>query len=108
LPSLLLCLTLRKQEVMSNSVALHAMVHGHVQGVFYRAFVMEKALELGLTGYARNLPSRRDVEVRVEGDKEKIEQLLECLKTGPARASVEKVTATWQNYKGEFTSFTIR
>jgi len=68
----------------------------------------KKAQELGLTGYARNLPSGRDVEVRAEGDKEKIEQLLGYLKTGPARASVEKVTTTRLNYKGEFTSFTIR
>jgi acylphosphatase len=92
---------------MSNSIALHAIIHGHVQGVFYRAFVMEKARELGLTGYARNLPSGRDVEVRAEGDKEKIEQLLGYLKTGPARASVETVATTLLNYKGEFTSFTI-
>ena len=54
---------------MSNPVALHAIVHGHVQGVFFRAFVAKKAAELALTGYVRNLPSEIDVEVQPKGRK---------------------------------------
>jgi acylphosphatase len=92
---------------MLNPVALNAIVHGHVQGVYYRAFVREKAVELGLAGFARNLSSGRDVEVRVEGEKEQIEILVDYLKVGPSRAMVEEVTVTWSKYGGAYSSFTV-
>jgi acylphosphatase len=93
---------------MSNQMALHAVVHGHVQGVFFRAFVAEKATELELTGYVCNLPSGRDVEVRAEGEKEQIDTLAGYLKIGPTRALVEEVTTTWSKFSGKYTRFTIQ
>jgi acylphosphatase len=93
---------------MSNHVALHAIIHGHVQGVYFRAFVLEKARELGLTGYARNLPSGRDVEVQAEGEKAQLEKLAEYLKAGPVMSLVEETTFTWSKSSGEYTGFTIK
>jgi acylphosphatase len=93
---------------MSNLVALRAVIHGHVQGVYFRAFVLEKAQELGLTGYARNLPSGRDVEVQAEGDKAQLEKLAGYLKTGPAMSLVEEATFTWSKSSGEYNCFTIK
>ena len=43
----------------------HLIVSGRVQGVFFRANVRNKAAELGLKGYAKNLEND-DVEVVVE------------------------------------------
>ena len=40
---------------MSQQACLHAVVHGLVQGVNFRYFVMHRAVELGLTGYVRNV-----------------------------------------------------
>jgi acylphosphatase len=94
--------------VMSSSVSLFAVVHGHVQGVYFRAFVREKAVELGLNGYVRNLPSGRDVEVQVEGEREQLEALLGHLKKGPSMALVEEVKTTWSKSSGKYCSFVIR
>ena len=66
------------------------MVHGHVQGVYYRAFVQEKAIELGLTGYARNLDDGR-VEVYAAGSEEKLSQLGGLMYRGPRWADVRGV-----------------
>ena len=38
------------------SLCERCIVIGHVQGVFFRASTQRKAQELGLTGYAKNLP----------------------------------------------------
>ncbi len=71
-----------------------ALVGGRVQGVGYRAFVRAKALELGLSGYAENLPDGR-VEVVAEGEEEDLKLLLHFLKRGPRLAEVRTVDVTW-------------
>ena len=65
----------------------HLIVSGRVQGVFFRANVRNKAAELGLKGYAKNLEND-DVEVVVEGSEEKIKELIDFIKKGPGIASV--------------------
>lgn len=92
---------------MSELAYLSAMVYGHVQGVFYRAFVSRVAKALGLKGYVRNLP-RGNVEVCVEGNKQQLEKLVEQLKIGPPEAWVEKVEITWADYTGQFSNFEAR
>ena len=49
---------------------LVALVKGRVQGVGYRAFAQKKALELGLSGYAENLPDGRVEAVEVQWGEE--------------------------------------
>jgi len=59
---------------------LEAKIYGRVQGVGFRVFVQEKALMLGVTGYARNkYTPRRHVEVVAEGPKPALETLLHFL-----------------------------
>lgn len=84
----------------------HIVVSGLVQGVFFRSFVQENALKLGLKGFVRNLPSG-EVEAVVEGYDEGIEKLIGKLKAGPPSARVENVDVKWQPYKGEFDGFRI-
>jgi acylphosphatase len=93
---------------LSSAASLHAVVHGQVQGVFFRVYVSTKAAELGLTGYVRNLPSGQDVEVRAEGDKDKLERLVDHLKAGPPVSRVERVTANWSRHTGQFSRFIIK
>lgn len=64
-------------------------VSGRVQGVFYRATTAQRARELGVTGYAKNLPDGR-VEVLACGEAEAVNELVEWLWTG---SSASKVTA---------------
>ncbi|MFC1925576.1 acylphosphatase [Chloroflexota bacterium] len=94
---------------MSNYVlaSLHTIVRGRVQGVFFRAFVQSHANALGLTGYVRNLQSGA-VEVQAEGERGKLEELLQVLHQGPPAARVEKVEESWSDYNGDFSSFSVR
>lgn len=93
---------------MAELASLQARVNGRVQGVYFRAFVEEKADELGLAGYVRNLPDGRTVEVLAEGDREKLEKLVSYLQIGPPSAKVEKVTTSWSEYTGDYSRFGIR
>jgi acylphosphatase len=93
--------------MMEGSVAVRATVYGRVQGVFFRAFVEEHAQQLGLRGYVRNRPSG-DVEVVAEGERERVERLLEYLKMGPPGARVKRVVTRWSEYTGNYASFRVR
>lgn len=75
---------------MKEVSARRCFVSGKVQGVFYRASTARKAHELGLGGYARNLPDGR-VEVHVVGDAEAVESLVEWLWQGSRLSVVEAV-----------------
>jgi acylphosphatase len=94
-------------EVSSKRAALQATVHGRVQGVYFRRFAVLRARELGLAGYARNLPDGT-VEVRAEGDADRLQELLSYLEEGPPGARVDGVTTNWSQYTGSFTGFGIR
>ena len=90
---------------MAEQASLLAIVHGRVQGVYFRAFVRNHAEALGLNGYVRNLSGGRAIEVRAEGEKTKLDELLSHLRVGPPRANVEYVDVTWSQYTGSFTDF---
>lgn len=86
---------------------LHAVIDGSVQGVGFRAFVVEVAGALHLTGWVRNLYDGR-VEVTAEGPRPGLDQLLNKLRTGPRMAFVSEVDHHWQPATGEFASFDLR
>lgn len=81
-------------------------VSGRVQGVFFRDYTRKWASSLSLTGWVRNLNDGR-VEVMVEGEKERIEELIERLREGSPMAEVKDVETEWQEFKGEFSDFRI-
>lgn len=66
------------------------LVSGKVQGVFYRASTRERALDLGVSGRATNLPDGR-VEVIAEGDVVALDALEAWLRLGPPAARVDAV-----------------
>jgi acylphosphatase len=68
------------------------LVHGLVQGVFFRNSTQKKATELCLTGWVRNLPEG-GVELVACGPIENLKQLETWLWQGPPAANVEKVLA---------------
>lgn len=67
--------------------AARFLVSGKVQGVFFRASTRERALDLGLSGRATNLPDGR-VDVIAEGDAAALDAWLH---QGPPAARVESV-----------------
>jgi acylphosphatase len=92
----------------STLASLHATITGHVQGVYFRAFVDQHAQALGLTGYVRNLTQSEGVEVEAEGERARLEQLIKHLHRGPRAARVDKVDVRWGAYSGRFPGFIIR
>lgn len=92
---------------MSNLSSFQALIYGRVQGVYFRAFVLRSARELGLTGYVRNTPERA-VEVHAEGERNQLEKLIERLKVGPPAAKVDRVVIDWSEHIEGYADFGIR
>jgi acylphosphatase len=90
----------------SERVLAEILISGRVQGVCYRAFALEEAEALGLCGWVRNLPDGK-VQVEVEGPRERVEQLLDCLRKGPPRAQVTDLQVIWKAPVGHTQRFTI-
>jgi acylphosphatase len=86
---------------------VHLTVRGCVQGVYFRAFVRDRARHLGLTGYGCNCPDG-SVEIVAEGDIRCLEQLVVLCNSGPPDATVQDITAEWQEASGEFPNFAVR
>ncbi|MBE9478229.1 MAG: acylphosphatase [Chloroflexi bacterium] len=93
--------------MVSDLASVQVTVYGHVQGIFFRAFTSRWAAELGLTGYVRNLPWQTAVEVRAEGERDRLEKLISHLETGPPAARVTEVVTRWSAYTGGYSSFSI-
>lgn len=93
---------------MTDLASVQAMVYGRVQRVYFRDFTSRHAAELGVTGYVRNLPDGKAVEVQAEGERNKLEQMIDQLKVGPPGARVEKVVTNWSEYTGSYPDFSIR
>ncbi|MFC2069008.1 acylphosphatase [Chloroflexota bacterium] len=92
---------------MSNMAAVHVIIRGYVQGVFFRAFVSKKASQLNLVGYVRNLPGGKMVEVVAVGERKQLKKLSSQLKVGPPGAKVENVVTNWLDYADTYTDFNI-
>ena len=60
-----------------------------------------------LTGYVRNLPDGT-VEICAEGEKERLEEMVEYLKSGPPAAKVDRVETDWRRYSGDYPGFGVR
>jgi len=89
-----------------NNIRLHVFISGRVQGVWFRENTLKKAKNLGIFGWVKNLPDGK-VEAVFEGEKEKVEKMLEWSKRGPFFAKVTGLEARDEAYKEEFSDFTI-
>tara|TARA_Y100000310_G_scaffold343975_1_gene454320 strand:- start:3067 stop:3336 length:270 start_codon:yes stop_codon:yes gene_type:complete len=85
---------------------VHIVVHGSVQGVFFRAKTKDTALGLGLKGYVRN--KEDTVEVIAEGPEDKLKELISFCKKGPEMAKVNKVDVHFDEASNEFDGFEVR
>lgn len=81
----------------------HLLITGLVQGVWFRGSMVEKARELGVTGWVRN---RRDgsVEAIVAGDAGQVAAIMNWARQGPQGARVDHVAV--EIAQGEFAAFT--
>ena len=78
----------------------HVVVHGRVQGVFFRDSLRARARELGVSGWARN-NGDGTVEAVFEGPEPAVAALVEWSRHGPPRARVDRLDATEEAVAGE-------
>ena len=76
--------------VSDQRIRRHVVVHGRVQGVFFRDSVRERARAQGVHGRVRNRPDGA-VEAVFEGPPEAVEALVRFCETGPRSARVSRV-----------------
>ena len=87
--------------------AFTATVTGRVQLVMYRDFVQRKARAMGIVGMVKN-NNDGSVVVVAEGERTKLDTLLEYMKRGSVLARVDAVTVEWSDPKGIFQTFSIQ
>jgi acylphosphatase len=92
---------------MRQDQRLQAVVKGEVQGVGFRWAVQRQAGQLGLTGYAENLPDG-SVRVEAEGDPARLDELEAFLRQGPHWAEVDSLDSQRVPATGEFRGFGTR
>ena len=82
------------------------MVSGRVQGVYFRSYTADKARELGINGWVRNVAGGR-VEAVFEGEEQAVREMVEWCWTGSPSARVEEVQVAWEEATGEFEGFDV-
>lgn len=91
---------------MEGKIRAHMIISGSVQGVFFRQNTFKKAKELGVLGWVRNLPDGR-VEVIFDGDRDRVEKMVNWAKKGPVSALVRDFKIEWQETKEALNDFKI-
>jgi acylphosphatase len=86
---------------------VRCLVHGRVQGVYFRAATRQQAHGLGLTGWVRNC-SDGTVEVLAEGEQTSLQHLVEWCHHGPPGARVTRLEVHWDEPAGHLEPFEIR
>ncbi len=77
--------------------AIHLIIKGKVQGVFYRATAKKKAKELNITGWIKNNEDG-DVEAVASGAESALQTFIDWCENGPEKAVVENVIIRKINY----------
>jgi acylphosphatase len=83
-----------------------AIVHGRVQGVFFRDSTRERANAQGVSGWVSNR-SDGAVEAVLEGPPDAVDRVLSFLHTGPRSASVDHVDVSDEEPEG-ISGFSVR
>jgi acylphosphatase len=91
---------------MSDSVRSRVVVHGRVQGVFFRDSCRREADARGVAGWVTNR-SDGAVEAVFEGDPDAVRALVAWCREGPRSADVDSVDETSEEPEG-MTGFAIR
>ena len=83
---------------------LHLIIHGRVQGVYYRDSMRREALRLSVSGWVRNRDDGT-VEAVLHGSADAVEALAQWARRGPEHARVERVHVS--SIEGTHTGFMI-
>lgn len=81
------------------TVTKHLIISGRVQGVAYRAWLIQKAEAGGIHGWVKNRHNGT-VEALLHGPEDKVNALIERTHKGPDAAHVTDVVMTETHYDG--------
>ncbi|MDG6220821.1 MAG: acylphosphatase [Candidatus Thermoplasmatota archaeon] len=90
-----------------QEVRAHIFFTGKVQGVYFRANTNQKAKEMGIRGWVKNMPDGR-VEAVFEGSREGVDATIEYCKNGQPYARVLETEIRWEEPKGDPSFLVIR
>ena len=91
----------------NDQARIHIWVSGRVQGVGFRAYVLQAGALYGLVGWVHNL-GYDEVETVAEGPRPVLERFAEEVKTGPRASRVEAARVEWEIPLGEFKRFYVK
>jgi acylphosphatase len=83
---------------------LRLVIHGHVQGVFFRDSMRREAQNLSISGWVRNR-SDGSVEAAVQGEPADVDAIVRWAHRGPQTAQVERVEI--EPYQGNYSNFEV-
>jgi len=86
---------------------VHIYIKGDVTGVGFRAWTKIQAKIIGVTGWIRN-KEEGFIEAQIQGDEDKVNQIIELIKKGPPISHVSDIQLFWQEPKEIFDGFEIR
>jgi len=92
---------------MSEKIRAHIFVSGRVQGILFRDRTRKKAQRIGVQGWVKNLIDNR-VEMILEGEKDKIQELIKWIEEEPFLVKVDNLEVKWEKYQSEFHNFEIK
>ena len=85
---------------------VRVVVTGRVQGVWFRAATRDKAQQLGVNGYVRNMVNG-DVEFVAEGNDAEVDRLIQWARQGPPLARIADIKVEVLQYDNEYTGFKV-
>jgi acylphosphatase len=88
----------------ASKITLRLVIHGLVQGVFFRDSMRREAQNLAVAGWVRNR-SDGTVEAAVHGEPPAVDAIVRWARRGPHRAQVERLEIEPDN--GSYTSFEV-
>jgi acylphosphatase len=83
-----------------SRVRVHVQARGRVQGVFFRGEASARAESLGIAGWIRNAEDG-SVEAVFEGERDRVESMVDWCRRGPAGARVEELDVEPEEPDGE-------
>ena len=86
---------------------LNLEIHGVVQGINLRSMIKVKALDLELCGFVTN-QENGTVKLVAEGEKVKLQSLVEWLNTKPGHCQIHRMSDNWNDASGEYDDFIIK
>jgi acylphosphatase len=91
---------------LKDRISVKIKVYGRVQGVCFRYYTVQKAQQLGVSGWVKNC-SDGTLEAFVIGNEDSVNNMVDWCHQGPSQARVDKVTVINESNLNEYMNFSV-